>query len=49
MCSVFREYKTTKIEAKYLVLGDIVLLNIGDRVPADIRLFEVMLFIMLDK
>lgn len=27
--------------AKYLVPGDIVYLNIGDRVPADVRLFEV--------
>lgn len=28
--------------ARNLVPGDIVYLNIGDRVPADIRLFEVI-------
>lgn len=27
--------------AQELVPGDIVILNIGDRVPADVRLFEV--------
>lgn len=28
--------------ARELTLGDIVLLNIGDRIPADLRLFEVI-------
>lgn len=27
--------------ARELVPGDIILLNVGDRIPADLRLFEV--------
>ncbi len=38
-CKVMRENKITVIQARDLVVGDIVLLEGGDRVPADIRLF----------
>ncbi|MEA3295468.1 MAG: HAD-IC family P-type ATPase [Euryarchaeota archaeon] len=37
-CKVMRENKITVIQARDLVVGDIVLLEGGDRVPADIRL-----------
>lgn len=37
---VLRDKTKTEIESKYLVPGDIVYLNIGDIVPADIRLLE---------
>jgi Ca2+-transporting ATPase len=39
---VVREGKEMKISAKELVPGDIVLLDTGDRVPADARLIEEM-------
>ncbi|MEA3295467.1 MAG: HAD-IC family P-type ATPase [Euryarchaeota archaeon] len=38
-CKVIRDNKTTVIQARELVVGDIVLLEGGDMVPADIRLF----------
>lgn len=37
---VLRDRQKTEIESKLLVPGDIVYLNIGDIVPADIRLLE---------
>lgn len=37
-----RDGKLETFLARNLVPGDIVYLNIGDRVPADIRLFEVI-------
>ncbi len=37
---VIREGKTISVDTKDLVVGDIVLLNSGDKVPADIRLIE---------
>lgn len=40
-CSV-RNGKLETFLARELVPGDIVYLTIGDRVPADIRLFEVL-------
>jgi magnesium-transporting ATPase (P-type) len=40
-CRVNRNHKVVEIESKELVPGDIVLLKMGDRVPADIRLFRV--------
>ena len=39
-CTVARNGRTFKIKAEELVLGDIVLLEAGDIVPADIRLLE---------
>lgn len=39
-CSL-REGQLETFLARDLVPGDIVYLNVGDRVPADIRLFEV--------
>jgi len=41
-CHVLRDSKPVKILAKNLVPGDVVLLNTGDRVPADIRLMETV-------
>ncbi|GIY75726.1 calcium-transporting ATPase type 2C member 1, partial [Caerostris extrusa] len=39
-CTCLREGSQESFLAKNLVPGDIVLLSIGDRVPADLRLFE---------
>lgn len=36
-----REGQLEMFLAKNLVPGDVVHLNVGDRVPADLRLFEV--------
>ncbi|MBI3152679.1 MAG: cation-translocating P-type ATPase [Chloroflexi bacterium] len=38
--TVLRDGKETKIPARELVLGDVILLHTGDRVPADARLLE---------
>lgn len=40
-CAVVRDGKEFRIPAEQLVLGDIVHLTIGNRVPADLRLIEV--------
>lgn len=40
--TVIRGSKLSKIETKYLVPGDIIVLHAGDMVPADARLFESM-------
>ena len=40
-CHVLRDGSTQQILAKQLVPGDVVLLTVGDRIPADVRLFEV--------
>ncbi|MBA3981255.1 MAG: hypothetical protein C0462_11710 [Alcanivorax sp.] len=40
-CLVVRDGETRQIPASQLVPGDVVLLAAGDRVPADLRLFEV--------
>ncbi len=39
-CKVLREDKEEIINAKELALGDVVLLEIGDKIPADLRLIE---------
>ena len=39
-CKTLRDNKEAIIDAKTLVPGDIVLLEIGDKVPADMRLLE---------
>ncbi len=39
-CLVIRDSLEKIIDAKLLVRGDIVLLNIGDKVPADLRVLE---------
>ena len=41
-CNVIRDGAEAEIDAEELVPGDIVLLEIGDRVPADLRLFDVI-------
>ena len=41
MITVLRDSKIVRIDAKYLVPGDIMLLEEGDRIPADGRLIEV--------
>ncbi|QDT12666.1 cation-translocating P-type ATPase [Planctomycetes bacterium K23_9] len=41
-CHVIREGKEQEIDAVTLVPGDLVLLEIGNRVPADLRLVESM-------
>ncbi len=38
---VLRDGKAKEVDAEDLVPGDIVLLEVGDRVPADLRLYEV--------
>ncbi len=40
MATVFRDGQKTSIDAKELVVGDIVVLYSGDKVPADIRLLR---------
>ena len=39
-CTVEREGEPGVVFAKYLVPGDVVHLSMGDRVPADLRLFQ---------
>ncbi|RLA01060.1 MAG: ATPase, partial [Gammaproteobacteria bacterium] len=41
-CTVVRDGHEQKIAARTLVPGDVVLLEIGDRVPADLRLIEAV-------
>ncbi|HHQ14111.1 MAG TPA: ATPase, partial [Chromatiales bacterium] len=41
-CTVLRDGQEQEIDARGLVPGDVVLLEIGDRVPADLRLTETV-------
>ncbi len=41
-CKVLRDGKVQDLESKYLVPGDIVILDTGDFVPADLRLVEAV-------
>ncbi|WP_200762994.1 HAD-IC family P-type ATPase [Nitrosophilus alvini] len=41
-CKVIREGREKEIEARFLVPGDLVKLQIGDKVPADLRLIEAV-------
>ena len=41
-CTVIRDGQTKDIESRELVVGDIVLLETGDSVPADLRLVEAV-------
>ncbi len=41
-CTVIRNGHEQQIEARLLVPGDVVVLEIGDRVPADLRLIEAI-------
>ncbi len=41
---VYRDEKLIEIDSKYLVKGDIIFLEAGDKVPADCRLIEVTKF-----
>lgn len=46
---VIRDGKEERIDAKNIVVGDVVLLSIGQRVPADIRLIEVSADLKFDR
>ncbi len=41
-CKVLRDGKVQDLESKYLVPGDIVILDTGDYIPADLRLIEAV-------
>ena len=41
-CKVIREGREQTIDARELVVGDIVLLATGNRVPGDLRLLETV-------
>ena len=47
--SVIRDGKHQTVLAKDLVVGDVVTLSMGDRVPADLRLVEVSSDVRFDR
>ncbi len=42
LARVFRDSQETEIPARDLVLGDVILLQTGDKIPADVRLLEAI-------
>ncbi|AUM14930.1 ATPase [Ketobacter alkanivorans] len=40
-CKVWRDHRVETLDSEMLVPGDVILLQSGDRVPADLRLFQV--------
>lgn len=40
-CKVIRDAQTRIVDARSIVPGDIVVLSVGDKVPADLRLLEI--------
>ena len=47
--TVLRDGKRQTVDARDIVVGDIVCLRVGDRVPADTRLIEVSSDIRFDR
>lgn len=47
--TVLRDGKQHIVSARDLVVGDVVLLSMGDRVPADLRLVEVSSDVKFDR
>lgn len=47
--TVIRDGKQQTISAKDIVVGDIVVLSMGDRVPADLRLVEISSDVRFDR
>ena len=47
--TVLRDGKQLIVSARDLVVGDVVLLSMGDRVPADLRLVEVSSDVKFDR
>ncbi len=46
---VLRDSAHTKVEAKFLVPGDIITVSMGEKVPADLRLIEVSTDLQFDR
>lgn len=40
-CKVWRDQRVINVDSENLVPGDVILLQSGDRVPADVRLFQI--------
>ncbi|KAG6841610.1 hypothetical protein C0991_009035 [Blastosporella zonata] len=48
-CVVVRDGKTTRMPASELVVGDLVVLSVGNKVPADMRLIETSNDVRFDR
>jgi len=46
-CHCVRDGVVETVQAAELVMGDLVVLQVGDRIPADVRLVEVLVFVCL--